>query len=246
MVKKMLALLCALVLFMPVACAEKIITPAENTEYYPDADEWTYCYRYRVPVLETGMTDLGAMMINETLQMALDEMRELVLPMFASSGDMTQYGPVTICQDYVITCNNDRFFSLLITREEQDDRGSFYTIESEVFDVGGEYLGETLTLRGVVMVGESSDQLGRAVLPVLYERFVQLQKDGICDPSVTEKSFYQLCSPTLDYYADEEGNAVFFLQPSLMREPSLEVPTFTFTPDELAELCENVPAVEAE
>lgn len=242
MVKKVIAFVCTLLLVCVPALAEHAILPIENTEYYPAEEDWTYCYVYRIPQLETGMTDVGAMMINETLVTVLDEMRELVLPMFAASEAMTQYGKVTILQDYQVTCNNDRFFSLVITREEQDDRGSFYTLESEVFDVGGEYMGETLTLRGVVMVGESSDQLGRAVLPVLYEKFVALQKEGVCLSSVTEEEFYQQCSPTLDFYADENGNAVFYLQPALMEVPSFDVPTFTFTPDELSALCENMPA----
>lgn len=238
------ALVAALLVCLHACCAgaEHVIVPLENTEYYPDEDGWTYCYEYRVPQLETGMTDVAAMMVNDTLMTALDEMRELVLPMFAANEEMTQNGPVTICQDYRVTCNDEHFFSLLITRVETDDTGSFYTLDSEVFDVGGEYMGETLTLRGVVMVGESSDQISRAVLPVLYEQFVLLQQQGVCRQDITREDFEALCSPTLDFYADENGNAVFFLQPSLMEKPSLDVPAFTFTPDELALLCENVPA----
>ena len=241
MVKKMLALLCALMLIIPAGVAEHAVLEISGVDYYPDEANWTYCYDYCLPQLETGMTDVAAMMINETLVMALDEMRELVLPMFASSEDMTQYGQVTITQRYRITCNSDRFFSVIITREEKDDRGSFYTLESEVFDVGGEYMGETLTLRGVVMVGESSDQLGRAVMPVLYEEFKKLQQEGVCVPDMTEEEFYLAFSPTLDYCCDQDGNALFYFQPTLMAEPSLDVPVFTFTPAELEALCENVP-----
>ena len=242
MVKKWLALLCALMLMCPAALSEHVIHELSGVEYYPDAEAWTYCYDYSLPQLETGMADVAAMMINETMVMALDEMRELVLPMFAASEDMTCNGRVTITQRYQITCNSDRFFSVLITREEKDDRGSFYTLESEVFDVGGEYMGETLTLRGVVMVGQSSDQLGRAVLPVLYEEFKKLQQEGVCVPDMTEEDFYLSFSPTLDYCCDQEGHALFYFQPALMAKPSLDVPMFTFTPAELQALCENVPA----
>ena len=245
MAKKFFAALVMAAVMVLQACfamAEHAVLPLESTEYYPDEENWTYCYEYRVPQLETGMTDVAAMMVNDTLVTALDEMRELVLPMFAASEEMTMNGQVTIRQDYKITCNNDHFFSIVITRTETDATGSFYSLDSEVFDVGGDYPGETLTLRGVVMVGESSDQISRAVMPVLYEKFVLLQEEGVCRRDITREDFEALCSPTLDYYADEMGNAVFFLQPSLMENPSLDVPTFTFTPDELAALCENVPA----
>lgn len=240
MVKKCWVLVCVLLLTCLSALAEHEIMPIEGTDYYPDAENWTYQYTYRVPQLETGESDAAAMLINDTILMALDEMRELVLPMFANSEDMTKNGQVKITQDYIVTCNDGRFFSMVMIREEKDDSGSYYTLDADVYDVGGEYAGETLTLRGVVMVGDSSEQLGLAVMPVLYEKFVELQSQGICRQELTQEDFYQLCSPTLDYYADENGNAVFFLQPSLMTAPSFDVPTFTFTPAELAALAENV------
>lgn len=240
MVKKCLICLLALLLVCMPALGAHEISPLTGEECYPDAENWTYRYVYRVPQLDAGETDAAAMLINDTIVTALDEMRQLVLPMFANSEDMTQNGPVTITQDYVVTCNDDHFFSMIMTREEKDDTGSYFTLDADVYDVGGEYAGETLTLRGVVMVGDSSEQLGLAVMPVLYEKFCLLQRQGICRKDLTEEDFYQLCSPTLDYYADENGNAVFFLQPSLMENPSLDVPTFTFTPSELEALAKNV------
>ena len=80
MVKKVIAFVCTLLLACAPALAEHAVLPIENTEYYPAEEDWTYCYVYRIPQLETGMTDVGAMMINETLVTVLDEMRELVLP----------------------------------------------------------------------------------------------------------------------------------------------------------------------
>ena len=53
--------------------------------------------------------------------------------------------------------------------------------------MSGDYPGETLTLRGVVMVGESSDQIAAAVLPALYAEFVRLQEEGVCRAEITEE-----------------------------------------------------------
>ena len=52
--------------------------------------------------------------------------------------------------------------------------------------------------------------------------------------------------PTLDFYADENGSAVFYFQPSLLCEPGGDVPVFTFTPAELEALVGAMPAGEEE
>jgi len=110
------------------------------------------------------------------------------------------------------------------------------TMESQVFDVAGEYIGESLTLRGLVMVGESSSQISEAVAPKLYEEFKKLQDAGVCRKDVGEDDFLWEFSPMQHFYADEEGNAVFYFPPMLLEEPSFNVPTFTYTPRELEAL----------
>jgi len=76
---------------------------------------------------------------------------------------------------------------------------------------------------------------------VLYEEFKKLQQEGICRAEVTAEEFAWEFAATRDYYADENGNAVFFFSPMLLTEPSFDVPTFVFTPAELAELVNELP-----
>ncbi len=233
------ALICLLAFPAP---AEHTVESLEGEDYFPQEENWTYHYIYSWPVLVCDEDDAAAMMVNDTFQMVLDEMRTLALPMFAASPEMTGEGAVEVRQFYRVTCNTERLFSVLLIKTEEQGETRRISVESETFDVGGEYPGETLTLRGVVRVGESSDQLAEAVLPVLYERFAALQKSGVCLPEISEETFYELTAPTLDFYADENENAVFYFQPSLMVHPDWDVPVFTFTPEELAALAENVPA----
>ena len=237
------ALLTALLwLWVFPAPAEHAVESLEGEDFFPQEENWTYHYIYSWPMLVCDGDDAAAMMVNDTFQMVLDEMRTLALPMFAASPEMTGDGPVEVRQFYRVTCNTDRLFSVLLIKTEEQGESRRISVESETFDVGGEYPGETLTLRGVVRVGESSDQLSAAVLPVLYGRFRELQQSGVCLPDVSEEAFYELTAPTLDFYADENENAVFYFQPSLMVHPDWDVPAFTFTPEELAALAENVPA----
>ncbi len=238
----LLWLLVCLLAFPAIGTAEHVVESLEGEDYFPEEGNWTYHYVYSWPRLVCGEEDAAAMMVNDTFQMVLDEMRTLAMPMFAASPEMTKDGPVEVRQFYTVACNTDRLFSVLLIKTEKQGDTERVSVESETFDVGGEYPGETLTLRGVVRVGESSDQLAQAVLPVLYAHFRELQQSGVCLPEITEEEFYDATAPTLDFYADENENAVFYLQPFLMTEPDWNVPTFTFTPEELAALAENVPA----
>ncbi len=238
-----LGVLCLIVL-LPLLCAAEGgygVVYLTGEEYYPSADEWTYHYIYSYPQLDAPDGDAAALRINETLRMVLDEMRLLALPMFAASPEMTADGAVTVREEGRVMCSNRRFFSVLTVKSEQRERGTDWSLESDTFDVGGDYPGETLTLRGVVMVGESSEQIASAVMPVLYASFRELQEAGVCRREVTEAEFCDAVIPTLDFYADENGNAVFYFQPSLMCVPGADVPAFTFTPAELEELVSALP-----
>ena len=246
--KRVLSLLGILALLSGTApaAAPYGVETLEGEEWYPSAENWTYHYIYSYPQLSAAEDDAVALLVNETLRMVLDEMRLLALPMFAASPNMTKDGPVTVTEKGRVMCNNGRFFSVLTVKSEEKSTGTVWSLESDTFDVGGDYPGETLTLRGVVMVGESSAQISAAVMPVLYAEFERLREEGVCRKDVTEEAFYDNVIPTLDFYADESGNAVFYFQPSLMCEPGEDVPVFTFTPAELEALIARMPGAETE
>lgn len=240
MVKKLLLICAAFLLCLPTALGEMQVERNAGEAYFPSEKDWTYHFTYAYPHL-TG-EDYASAAINDTYQMALDEMLQLVLPMFAHEKDMLFDGKNEVNHDFSVTCNNGKFLSILQKRSQtKGEEGIQYTLEAQVFDVAGEYIGETLTLRGVVMVGDSSAQISDAVTPVLYEEFKKLQQEGICRPEVTEEEFQWEFAATRDYYADENGNAVFFFSPMLLVEPSFDVPIFVFTPAELTELVEALP-----
>ncbi len=245
---RLLALLCALFLLSPACFAASPfeVERLEGEEWYPSRDNWTYHYIYSYPRIVCGDEEPVGLLINDTLGMVLDEMRLLALPMFAESPDMTAGGKVKVTEDVRVMCNNGRFFSVLKVKTEERASGISRSLESDTFDVSGDYPGETLTLRGVVMVGESSEEISLAVMPVLYEAFRGLQAEGVCLPGVTEAEFYDCVIPTLDFYADENGNAVFYFQPSLLCVPGEDVPVFPFSPAELKALVDAMPSPEGE
>ena len=235
MVKRLALLTAVLMLLSLPALGEMTVERSEGEMYFPSEKDWTYHFVYAYPHLVGE--DYASAAINDTYEMALDEMRLLVLPMFANQPDMRFDGHNEVKHDFAVTCNNGRFFSVVQYRSQSmGEEGTLLTMESLVFDVAGEYIGETLTLRGLVMVGDSSDQIANALMPVLYEKFIALQEAGVALPDLDAEDFMLEFSPTQNFYADEEGNAVFYFPPTLLTEPSFDVPAFTFTPAELEAL----------
>lgn len=237
--------LCLLLAAVP-ALGERGIDRQEGQDYFPSEENWTYSYHYSVPFL-AGEDD-AAVLVNDTLAAVLEESRKLTLPMLAQADAMVAEGRHVIDQTGEAVCNDGVLYAILTVRKEQvEGQTPFYALEADTFDVSGEYLGETLTLRGILtaypMDGDteaallSSDEMGELLLPVLYERFRTLQAEGVCRAEVTEADFYRVCTPTVDYYPDGQGGAVFFLQPSLMTAPGPDVPTAVFSAEELAALC---------
>ena len=236
MAEKGLALLLALLMvFSASALGECTVERLEGEAYFPSEKDWVYHFTYAYPHLIGD--DYASAAINDTYDMALDEMLRLVLPMFANEESMRFDGHNEVNHDFTVTCNNGRFFSVLQRRRQtMGDEGVLLTLEAQTFDVAGEYLGETLTLRGVVMVGDSSAQIAEAVMPVLYREFQALQQAGIARADVDADVFDWEFSPTRDFYTDENNNVVFFFSPTLLAEPSFDVPLFPFSPEDLEAL----------
>ena len=121
MAKRLLCALCALcmVLCAVGAASEREVTYIEGTRYFPEEENWTYCYVYSYPHLSAGEDDVAAMMVNETLDTIMREMLELVMPMFSHADLMTENGRVTVYQTWEVTAVTPRLFSVLMTKKEE-------------------------------------------------------------------------------------------------------------------------------
>ena len=256
MVKRFLTALCALLLLAVPALGEVTVERQEGEAYFPDEKNWVYHFTYAYPRLIGE--DYTTALINDTYEMALDEMAQLVLPMFANSPDMRFDGKNEITHDFSVTCNNGKLLSILQTKAQtRGEEGAILTLEPLTFDVSGMYAGESLTLRGVTLIlggadpesledivpedvpalshiiDGSSGEMAEALLPVLYAEFVALQASGVIQPQWTWEDFQEECSPANSFYADEQGKLVFFFPPMMLTAPSFDVPTFSFTPEAL-------------
>ena len=256
MVKRLLSLTAALLLFISPALGEMTVEQNAGEMYFPNEKKWVYHFSYVYPHIVGE--DYTSALINDTYQMALDEMTQLVLPMFANAPDMRFDGQNEVRHDFKVMCNNGRLLSVVLYRSQtRGEEGTLYALEPLTFDVGGMYAGETLTLRGVTLVQAgvdggmledvepelypevaniidgSSDLMAEALLPVLYQEFQRLQEEGVMGKEYTYEDFAADCAPARDFYAMDDGSLIFFLPPMLMNEPSLNAPFLAFTPAEL-------------
>ncbi len=228
----------------------------EGEAYYPAQDQWRYHFVYAYPIVQGD--DYASAAISETYQMALDEVTQLTLPMFAAE-ESTAGTRSEVRHDFYVTCNNDRLLSIVQTRSQTGAEGAVLAVEPLVFDVSGVYTASTpITLRGCILAGVSaenaddmtaekypqaakilagsSDSIGERVAEKLYPEFLKLQESGVGRADVAAEDFEWEFSPTTSFYVNEDGCVVFFFPPELLAEPSLDVPAFPFTAAQIEDL----------
>ncbi|MBR3017246.1 MAG: hypothetical protein IKH57_09240 [Clostridia bacterium] len=239
----------ALLLCVSCACAELTVERNAGEMYFPDENSWVYHFTYAYPRIAGD--DYTAALINDTYQMALDEMTQLVLPMFANAPDMRFDGKNEVKHDFSVYCNNGALLSIVQVRTQSMGEETMYSLEPLTFDVHGMYAGETLTLRGVMMVlagvnpealddasaedypqiahiiNGSSGSMAEELLPALYERFSQ-EGIEISNPDGFSLEDFELeFSASRDFAVGEDGSLLFFFPPMLMREPGIAAVSYT-------------------
>ncbi|MBR5109221.1 MAG: hypothetical protein IK099_03415 [Clostridia bacterium] len=233
------AALSALALLLCAACAfaELTVERNEGELFLPDESNWVYHFTYAYPRIVGD--DYTAALINDTYQMALDEMTRLVLPMFANAPEMRFDGKNEVKHDFTVACNNGKLLSIVQLRSQTMGEETVYSLEPLTFDVGGMYAGETLTLRGVILIQAgvdpeqledvrpedypeiahiiqgSSSSVAEALMPILYRAFL-----GHPDLAETETPSYEdfeiEFSPTHDFAASQSGNYIAFYYPPML------------------------------
>ena len=234
--RKSILLCLGLLLCLQTAFAQVQYSFMEGEEWFPDKSKWTYHYTYRIPQI-AGEDDLSQE-LNYYFDGALNEMTKLVLPMYAGDPIMEGKGANEVSDDYEVSCNNDDFFSVLVHHRQSMDEQILYSLSSVVFAASGEYLGESLTLRGLAgEIGESSEQLAALVTRDVWRQISQQAMNSVTDikkdfsfETLTEEFF-----PQTHFYADEQGDIVFYLQPGVLRQDDEPV-YYIYTAQELEAL----------
>ena len=231
--------LSALALMLCAACAfaELTVERNEGEMYFPNESNWVYHFTYAYPRIAGD--DYTAALINDTYQMALDEMTKLVLPMFANAPDMRFDGKNEVKHDFTVACNNGKLLSIVQFRSQTMGEETVYSLEPLSFDVAGMYAGETLTLRGVILIQAgvdpemledvrpedypefariiqgSSSSIAEALTPKLYDMFLA-HPNLFGEETPSFEDFEIEFSPARDFAAYKEGDAIAFYYPPML------------------------------
>ena len=258
MAKRILSIfLAALALWLCAASAfaELTVERNEGERYFPDEKNWVYHFVYAYPKILGD--DYTAALINDTYQMALDEMTNLVLPMFANTPDMRFDGKNEVKHDFTVACNNDKLLSIVQFRSQSMGEETVYSLEPLTFDVSGMYAGETLTLRGVILIQAgvdpeqledvsaeeypeiahiiqgSSDSISEALMPALFDLFCA--HPNLWDSEKPSLEDFEIeFSPARDFAAYKEDEYIaFYFPPMLAPEAYRENTMILLSPTEI-------------
>ncbi len=179
----------------------------------------TYSYSYRYP--QADETDPSAALINQFYSYKVSDAVDFEIPMMADYyASAETAGDVFVRITYEVTCNNDDFFSVLVRTEGND----FLTYNGHTFSRKDIKPGSSVALPYLLEILESdesdtwlqdrqtarADELVRSLVWANLEK--NREKLGIYEDyskDLFEVSFY----PEEDFYLDENGDPVFYLEP---------------------------------
>lgn len=124
---------------------------------------------------------------------------------------------------YTVTCNNDDYFSVLIRKEEINPDVSRVSWTGNVFSRKDGNNGNTFSLPkllGILDAAENDETVqdyktrraDNLVREIVWDR-IEENVDGIDYNGLTEEALSHIFFPEEDFYLDENGDPVFYLQP---------------------------------
>ena len=223
--KRFLLILLALSLLSAASLADPL--PLLD-DYAGDIDEpydendpsWgTFRYSYRYPHVDEEAE--GSIGINAFYRELIDYDLGFTVPIIQDAYE--GYDSSTVIT-YTVTCNNDSCFSVLVRKEETNPDVTRTVWTGNVFLRDDPNPGFTSTLPhllGTLSAGENDTWLqdrqtarADALIREMVWDMIRENDGGVeYNPGLTEELLSQVFFPEEDFYLDENGDPVFFLQP---------------------------------
>lgn len=236
----MLLILCLGLPLLAAAQGLDLAEPLTGERRYPDGAEVAqYVLSYAYP--QFGSADGSAEAVNAYYQAMARDMDSVDLESLAGeTAEMDDLPTAYTSLDYQITHNDERYLSVVLTTRSFAGNGEGETLSANTFARDGVYAGQMLTLAQVIGLEEEENQTGTGTAAKLAYRLVwdivsagmenvdSDYLDGLT-PETLEAAFH----PETDFYLDEDGNVVFFVQAGLLAGEVAGALTFPFAPAEL-------------
>ena len=250
--RRFLLILLLLLLFVSPVSADPLSLSEDLedtvTVFYNGEDDSGGCYVYSFcyPCVSDS-NDLSAVCINEYYSRKVEEYKDFYIPSQA-----TEYGRycqnVDIKVSYLLTCNNDDFFSVLISKTENVEGDITVVWEGNTFSRSSEVIGSLTSLPkllGLVDDGESDEWYEDRQSMKVFEVICSLVWEEIRSnpdslpyvPDLEKEDLEYIIDPVLsldqDFYLDENGNVVFFILPGRIAPEDAGLMTFIFSPEQI-------------
>ena len=245
--KRLLCLTVALCLLVTAALAQPATeaAPLTGTRYYPNgstADTATYAFSFACPQFTGGGETEKA--INTYFSSMAADLANATPPDAVTDGQVPEAGAPAYYThlDYRIARNDDDYLSVLLTSRQFLGNSETESWTAAVFALSGVYAGQPLSLTQVMGLeqGDGDAQSGISyasslvyglVWQIIQEQISMGQTDY--DPDLTMEELQNAFSPESDFYLDEDGNLVFYIQAGVIAGEVNGILTYPFSPAEL-------------
>lgn len=247
--RKSIALLLMLsLLAVPCALAEEVRVAGEKAGevYMPegsDAQTARYVYRYSYPLMEE--TGENAQMINEFYDYLISDAEAFMIPMTFETLEESPVQCYTAITSQVM-CNNAEYFSVLVTTESFIGAETSQVLAGHTFALQGGKAGSCISLPYLLGLLEADEndtwmqdrataKADQLVYNLVWSIIEEQKAEGVVAyyEDLTREELEAQFYPEEDFYLDENGNPVFYIQPSYIASSAEGVLTFPFTVEEL-------------
>lgn len=186
---------------------------------------------YAFPQFEgTSETDEA---INRFYQQQADQTSLLAQQVYDEGAEGAEIG-------WEMTLNTERYLSVTRHTRLFTGHGEYELLGADTFARDGLYAGQALTLSQVLGLEQEAGETGETPAETLaydlvwqiVERSMQ-NADGDYLEGVTRERLCQILHPERDFYLDEDGNIVFFIQAGEIAGEIAGILRFPFAPAEL-------------
>jgi len=245
--KRLTLLLLVLILSVPAALADPIPLLEDYTQDYilqydendPSAGQYEYIYHYP----HVDETAPGAAPINKFYEDKDSDSRNFSMLI---NGDYYKESRISVKTEitYTITCNNDDFFSVLFEIKDTAEGNEALSYVGNVFSREEGKADSTYTLPQLLKILSYTEddewlqqrQTAKAetlVRSMIWEQILE-NKDGVeyyddFDEAQLEENY----NPEEDFYLNEDGDPVFFLQPGMAADESFGLLRYTIPLDDI-------------
>lgn len=233
--RHLISLLLTLMLFALPALADPLPLledySAEISEPYDENDPsaGTFVYSCRYP--HADETAEGGAEINAFYEYLMSDTLDNYVPILQ---DAYEGYDASMVVTYTVTCNNDDYFSVLVRTDRDNPDLTVTTWEGHVFSRKEGSPGQTYTLPkvlGILSATENEEWLQNRqtekadrVIREMVWQMIEDNESGLDYGDLTQETLSYIFFPEEQFYLDENGDPVFYLQPGDVLE---EVPDGT-------------------